>query len=297
MICSEIEMGLSEQADGILILPATAESGAELAQYLGVVDDVLEVNVTPNRADALSHLGIARELAAHFGTRLRPLDLSAGAEAASGITMDVRIDDAQACPRYTASFVAGLTVAPSPVTMRLRLQYCGIRAISNLVDVTNYVLLETGHPLHAFDFDKLVGPIVVRRARAGEAMRTLDGLDRALVAEDIVITDGNGPVALAGVMGGNTSEISASTRKVLLEAATFEPRSIRRTSRRLGLISEASYRFERGVDANSIPWPRAGPPPSWPSWAMAAWLVAWSIATRGRRCQTRSSCGPPACSA
>ena len=253
MICSEIEMGLSEQADGILILPATAESGAELAQYLGVVDDVLEVNVTPNRADALSHLGIARELAAHFGPRLRPLDLSAGAEAASGITMDVRIDDAQACPRYTASFVAGLTVAPSPVTMRLRLQYCGIRAISNLVDVTNYVLLETGHPLHAFDFDKLVGPIVVRRARAGEAMRTLDGLDRALVAEDIVITDGNGPVALAGVMGGNTSEISASTRNVLLEAATFEPRSIRRTSRRLGLISEASYRFERGVDANSIP--------------------------------------------
>jgi phenylalanyl-tRNA synthetase beta chain len=253
MICSEPEMGLSEQADGILILPPTAESGIELAQYLGVVDDVLEVNVTPNRADALSHLGIARELAAHFGTRLRPLDLSAGSEAASGITMDVRIDDAQACPRYTASFVSGLTVAPSPVTMRLRLQYCGIRAISNLVDVTNYVLLETGHPLHAFDFDKLVGPIVVRRARAGEAMTTLDGLGRALLAEDIVITDGNGPVALAGVMGGNTSEISASTRNVLLEAATFEPRSIRRTSRRLGLISEASYRFERGVDANSIP--------------------------------------------
>jgi phenylalanyl-tRNA synthetase beta chain len=253
MICSEIEMGLSEQAEGILILPPTAASGVEVAQYLGVVDDVLEVNVTPNRPDALSHLGIARELAAHFGTRLRPLDLASGSETAGGITMDVRIDDAQACPRYTASFVSGLAVAPSPVTMRLRLQYCGIRAISNLVDVTNYVLLETGHPLHAFDFDKLVGPIVVRRARAGEAMTTLDGVDRALVAEDIVITDGNGPVALAGVMGGSTSEISASTRNVLLEAATFEPRSIRRTSRRLGLISEASYRFERGVDANSIP--------------------------------------------
>ena len=253
MICSEPEMGLAEQADGILILSPTAESGIELAQYLGVVDDVLEVNVTPNRPDALSHLGIARELAAHFGTRLRPLDLSAGSQVAGGITMDVRIDDAQACPRYTASFVSGLTVAPSPVTVRLRLQYCGIRAISNLVDVTNYVLLETGHPLHAFDFDKLVGPIVVRRARAGEAMTTLDSLDRALLAEDIVITDGKGPVALAGVMGGNTSEISDSTRNVLLEAATFEPRSIRRTSRRLGLVSEASYRFERGVDANSIP--------------------------------------------
>lgn len=253
MICSEIEMGLSEQTDGILILPPTAESGVEVAQYLGVVDDVLEVNVTPNRPDALSHLGIARELAAHFGTRLRPIDPPAGSEQAGGITTDVRIDDPVACPRYTASFVAGVTVAPSPVTMRLRLQYCGIRAISNLVDVTNYVLLETGHPLHAFDFDKLVGPIVVRRARPGETMTTLDGLGRTLLAEDIVITDGSGPVALAGVMGGNSSEISAFTRNVLLEAGTFEPRSIRRTSRRLGLISEASYRFERGVDANSIP--------------------------------------------
>jgi phenylalanyl-tRNA synthetase beta chain len=168
--------------------------------------------------------------------------------------MDVRIDDPEACPRYTASFVAGLTVAPSPISLRLRLQYCGIRAISNLVDVTNYVLLETGHPLHAFDFEKLVGPIVVRRARAGEAMTTLDGMDRALLAEDIVITDGNGPVALAGVMGGHSSEISGATRNLLLEAATFEPRSIRRTSRRLGLVSEASYRFSRGVDANSIPF-------------------------------------------
>jgi phenylalanyl-tRNA synthetase beta chain len=254
MICSELEMGLAEQADGILILSPTAESGTEVAQHLGVVDDVLEVNVTPNRPDALSHLGIARELAAHFDTRLRPSDHPAVSELASGITMDVRIDDPQACPRYTASFVSGLTVAPSPITMRLRLQYCGIRAISNLVDVTNYVLLETGHPLHAFDFDKLVGPIVVRRARPGEVMKTLDGMDRALLVSDIVITDGTGPVALAGVMGGSTSEISASTRNVLLEAATFEPRSIRRTSRRLGLISEASYRFERGVDANSIPF-------------------------------------------
>jgi phenylalanyl-tRNA synthetase beta chain len=253
MLCSEPEMGLGEQAEGILTLPPTAESGAEVARYLGVVDDVLEVNVTPNRPDALSHLGIARELAAHFGTRLRPLDLSTDSEPADGITMDVRIDDAEACPRYTASFVTGLTVAPSPIAMRLRLQYCGIRAISNLVDVTNYVLLETGHPLHAFDFDKLTGPIVVRRARAGEKMATLDGVDRALLADDIVITDGNGPVALAGVMGGQSSEVSATTTNLLLEAATFDPRSIRRTSRRLGLVSEASYRFERGVDANSIP--------------------------------------------
>ena len=253
MICSEPEMGLGEQAEGILILPPTAESGQEVAQYLGAADDVLEVNVTPNRPDALSHLGIARELAAHFGTKLRPLDLGQAPDPEGGITMDVRIDDAVACPRYTASFVTGLSVGPSPIAMRLRLQYCGVRAISNLVDVTNYVMLELGQPLHAFDFHKLKDGIVVRRARAGEAMTTLDGQERTLVAEDIVITDGSGPVALAGVMGGHSSEVSLSTKNVLLEAATFEPRSIRRTSRRLGLISEASYRFERGVDANSIP--------------------------------------------
>ncbi len=253
MLCSEVEMGLAEKADGILILPPTVEPGRDVAQVLGVVDDILEVNVTPNRPDALSHLGVARELAAHFGTRLLPPQPPAVPEQIEGISMDVRIDDDVACPRYTASFVTGLRVGPSPIPMQLRLQYCGIRAISNLVDVTNYVLLEMGQPLHAFDFDKLHGGIVVRRARAGEAMKTLDGQDRALLAEDIVITDGSGPVALAGVMGGHSSEVSDGTKNVLLEAATFEPRSIRRTSRRLGLISEASYRYERGVDANSIP--------------------------------------------
>jgi len=253
MICSEVEMGLGEQADGILILPPAAQPGSDVAQYLGVVDDVLEVNVTPNRPDALSHLGLARELAAHFGTRLRPVEVGAVPERAGGASVEVRIEDPVACPRYTASIVTGLVVGPSPITMRLRLQYCGIRAISNLVDVTNYVLLEMGQPLHAFDSDRLAGAIVVRRARAGEVLTTLDGQNRALRLEDIVITDGNGPVALAGVMGGHSSEVSGSTKNVLLEAATFEPRSIRRTSRRLGLVSEASYRFERGVDANSIP--------------------------------------------
>jgi phenylalanyl-tRNA synthetase beta chain len=253
MLCSEVEMGLAEKAEGLLILPLSAEPGGDVAQYLGVADDILEVNVTPNRPDALSHLGVARELAAHFGTKLLAPAAPAVSEQSTGITMDVRIEDDVACPRYTASFVASLTVRPSPIPMQLRLKYCGVRAISNLVDVTNYVLLEMGQPLHAFDFDKLTGAIVVRRARAGEGMKTLDGQDRTLVPDDIVITDGSGPVALAGVMGGHSSEVSDSTKNVLLEAATFEPRSIRRTSRRLGLISEASYRFERGVDANSIP--------------------------------------------
>jgi phenylalanyl-tRNA synthetase beta chain len=254
MLCGESEMGLSEQGDGILILSPSAKPGDDVASYLGAIDDVFEVNVTPNRGDALSHLGIARDLAAHFGTHIRLPAIDKVPELDSGPTMDVEISDAQGCPRYTARFLTDLTVAPSPIQMRLRLAYCGMRPISNLVDVTNYVLLETGHPLHAFDFDKLRGPIVVRRAGQGEGMETLDGQKRELASEDLLITDGRGPVAIAGVMGGATSEVSDSTRQVLLEAATFDTRSIRRTAKRLGIPSEASYRYERGVDANGIPY-------------------------------------------
>ncbi len=254
MLCSEPEMGLGEQGDGILILSPSSEPGDDLAISIGAVDDVLEVNVTPNRADALSHMGIARDLAAHFGARVRLPAIDSVPESDSGPTMAVEIADAQGCPRYLARFLTGLTVAPSPIAMRLRLAYCGMRPISNLVDATNYVLLETGHPLHAFDFDKLQGRIVVRRAGQGECMETLDGQKRDLLPEDLLITDARGPVAIAGVMGGATSEVSDSTRQVLLEAATFDPRSIRRTAKRLGIPSEASYRFERGVDANGIPF-------------------------------------------
>jgi phenylalanyl-tRNA synthetase beta chain len=257
MLCSEPELGLGTQGDGILILSPTAPSGAELAAHLGLADDILEVNVTPNRPDALSHLGIARELAAglRLPLRLPPLDEVPRREGAAPV--DVQIADPQACPRYQARVITGLTVAPSPLAMRLRLESCGMRAISNLVDVTNYVLLETGHPLHAFDLAKVTGPIRVRRATAGERLLTLDGQERTLVAEDIVIADARGAVALAGVMGGASSEVSAGTRDVLLEAATFDPPSVRRTARRLGLHSEASYRFERGVDAQGVPYAAA----------------------------------------
>lgn len=254
MLCSEPEMGLGEQGEGILVLPVSATPGDDMASLVGAVDDVFEVNVTPNRPDALSHLGLARELAAHFGTRVRLPAVDTVPELEAGPTTDVEISDDKGCPRYTARFITGLTVAPSPIQMRLRLGYCGMRAISNLVDVTNYVLLETGHPLHAFDFDKLAGPIVVRRAHPGEKTVTLDGQERDLVATDLLITDARGPVAIAGVMGGATSEVSDSTKQVLLEAATFDPPSIRRTAKRLGIPSEASYRYERGVDANGIPY-------------------------------------------
>jgi phenylalanyl-tRNA synthetase beta chain len=255
MLCSEVELGISEQGDGILILSPDAPLGAEFARYAGLLDEVLEVNVTPNRPDALCHVGIAREVGALFGARLivpapgeaREVPLTVG----RGV--DVEIRDPGACPRYNARIVTGVAVGPSPLAMRVRLAACGMRAISNLVDATNYVMLELGHPLHAFDADKLRGGIQVRRAGRSERMTTLDGVDRPLQEGDIVIADERGPIALAGVMGGADSEVSATTTSVVLETATFDPRTIRRTSKRLGLRSEASYRFERGVDAAGIP--------------------------------------------
>ena len=266
MICSEKELGLSEAAEGSMILPANLPVGADLAVALGLIDDVMEVNVTPNRPDALSHVGIAREVGAAFGVKWRvpPLPPLPRERASQELPVldtplkDVRavsvtVEDAVACPRYQATIIQNVRVASSPAALRLRLGACGVRAISNLVDVTNAVMLEMGHPLHAFDLDKLVGGIVVRRARAGEVLRTLDGVDRPLAPDDIVIADGEGPVALAGVMGGARTEGSATTTNVLLEAATFDPRSVRKTAKRLGMHSEASHRFERGVDAEGVP--------------------------------------------
>jgi phenylalanyl-tRNA synthetase beta chain len=257
MLCSEPELGIGPQGDGILILSPEAPAGADLVAHLGLADDVLEVNVTANRSDALSHLGIARELAAGLRLTVAVPPLDEVPTVGSAAPVDVQIADPAGCPRYQARFVTGLKVAPSPLAMRLRLAACGVRAISNIVDVTNYVLLETGHPLHAFDLAKLSGGIRVRRAAAGERLLTLDGQDRSLVPEDLVIADQRGAVALAGVMGGAATEVSEGTRDVLLEAATFDPRSVRRTARRLGLHSEASYRFERGVDGTGVPYAAA----------------------------------------
>jgi phenylalanyl-tRNA synthetase beta chain len=255
MLCSEVELGISEESDGILILSPGATPGAEVASLLGVLDEIFEVNVTPNRPDALSHAGIAREVAALFETRwkLPAPDEVPGGPFPNGRGVDVEIRDPEACPRYLARLVSGLKVGPSPVQLRVRLGACGVRAISNLVDVTNYVMLETGHPLHAFDLAKVSGDVQVRRANRGERMTTLDGVDRPLQENDVVIADGKGAIALAGVMGGATSEVSDATTTVLLEAATFDPRAVRRTAKRLGLHSEASHRFERGVDANGLP--------------------------------------------
>jgi phenylalanyl-tRNA synthetase beta chain len=215
-------------------------------------DTVLEIEVTANRPDCLNHVGVARELAALYR---RPLRLSPARSRlrlrAERVPYSIEIRDPKLCPRYNGLVLDGVRVGSSPEWMQKRLEACGMRPINNIVDITNYVLLEVGHPLHAFDFDLLSGgSIVVSRAANGQKMVTLDGVERQLDAEMLLINDAAGPVAIAGVMGGLHSEISLRTKRVLLECAYFLPASVRRTSKRLGLSTEASYRFERGVDWN-----------------------------------------------
>lgn len=255
MICSERELGLGEDHDGIIVLGAAdagVELGAEAATALRLRDVVFEVNVPANRPDCLGHLGLARELAAAIGGTFRPLavdlaPVTGELDAAVLITVDTQ--DTEACPRYIARVIDGVTVRPSPEWMKQRLRAVGVRPLSNLIDITNYVMFELGQPLHAFDYPSVAGArIEVRRARAGERMKTLDEVERVLESTDLLICDADRPVALAGVMGGLDSEVTGGTTRVLLEAANFQPLVVRRTARRLGLHSESSHRFERHVD-------------------------------------------------
>ncbi len=213
-------------------------------------DLVWDVDVTANRPDAMNHRGLAREAAAAGCGTLKPLacELAEGPTPVGKLAR-VTVEDAAGCPRYCARVVRGVTVRPSPAWLAARLERCGVRPINNIVDATNYVLLDVGHPLHAFDLALLAGSqIVVRRARGGEAITTLDGVARTLTDEDLVIADAARPVAIAGIMGAGNSEIGAATRDVLIESAYFSPVSVRRTARRFGLKTEASHRFERGAD-------------------------------------------------
>jgi len=247
MLCSARELGLSDDHAGLLLLPRGTPLGTRVEALLGLPDTVLEVNVTANRPDALSHLGVARELAAiTSGSAVPP---KVGAVDQGAPPAQVQVDDAARCPRYLARVLEGVRSGPSSLWIQERLRSCGVRPISNIVDATNLVLLELGHPLHAFDLDRLAqARIVVRRATEGELLKTLDGKERKLSADDLVIADGERPVALAGVMGGQTSEVSDSTTRILLESAVFEGAGIRRTARRHALHTEASHRFERGAD-------------------------------------------------
>src|SRR5713101_1719483 len=250
MLCSEAELGLSQDHSGLLILPEDAELGQALFPFLGLRDTILDVAITPNRGDCLSVLGLAREIAALTGA---PLHAKKPQVRERGVAIteqaQVRLEDPDLCPRYAARVVTGVRIAPSPAWLRWRLEAAGIRVLNNLVDVTNYVMIERGQPLHAFDLPSLAGAeIVVRRARDRASIRTLDGQDRALALDDLLICDRDCAVAIAGVMGGENSEVREQTTEVLLESAYFVPETVRRTARRLGLRSEASYRFERGVD-------------------------------------------------
>jgi phenylalanyl-tRNA synthetase beta chain len=248
MILAEDEVGLGADHSGIMLLPDGIEPGTPLAEVLPLVDRVLEVTPTMNRPDLLSLVGIAREVAALCGGELRPPEPEDPPLVADE-PLDLRVEDFGGCPRYIGRAFRNVRVVPSPQWLRARLHLAGMRSISNVVDVTNYVMHVWGSPLHAFDRSLLAGGrIVVRRAREGETLRTLDGTLRDLRTSDLLITDGEHPVALAAIMGGLESEVSETTTDVLLEAANFEPIGVLRTSERLGLRTEGSNKWEKGVD-------------------------------------------------
>ena len=247
MLCSASELGLAEDSEGLLLLDPSTEPGTPVAD-LFPADTVLDLEITPNRPDLLSHEGIGREVAALTGCTWH---------SKTGFTPETAHPDqvpavGRGCPLYTVRHLENVTVAPAPEWMRQRLEALGMRAINNVVDITNWVMLETGQPLHAFDADKLHGSLCVRFAAAGESIVALDGKTYALSTTDLVIADERGPVAIAGVMGGAETAVDVGTKRVALESAAFESGLIRRTSRHLGLSSESSYRFERGVDPAGV---------------------------------------------
>jgi phenylalanyl-tRNA synthetase beta chain len=250
MLCAAGEIGLVDEVDGLMILPADMEVGKPLQESFSA-DTIIEVEVTPNRPDLLSHTGMARELSALAGLDRKPLDHSV-AETVSCEHV-VKISAPDACPFYSAVKISGVTVADSPAWLKTKLEAIGLRPINNIVDITNYVLHELGHPLHAFDDSKISVPIDIRMATEGEKFNALDEVEYTLTPEDVVISDATGTVlALGGVMGGLTSGVTETTTDIILESAYFTPSNIRRTSRRLNLSSDSSYRFERGTDPQSV---------------------------------------------
>ena len=254
MLCSEKELGLSDAAAGLMELPTGIPLGTSLSEALGLDDVAFELEITPNRPDCLSLIGIAREIRAETGNPLKPptVDLTESDINAQDLT-SVTIDAPDLCPRYAARVIQGVKVAESPTWLQQRLESVGIGVINNIVDVTNFVLMEYGQPLHAFDYHKLTeNRIVVRRAREGEHITTLDEVERELTPDMLVIADAEQSVALAGIMGGYDSEITEATCDVLLESAYFNPSSVRATAKALGISTEASYRFERGADPGVV---------------------------------------------
>lgn len=250
MICSEAELGLGDDHAGILVLDAESEVGTPFAELVELPDVVFNLEITPNRPDALSLVGIARDLGAWFGVETRPPSLEMTTVPGS-TPISVEIADPSGCRRFTAREITGVSVGPSPLQLKHRLHKVGVRSVSNVVDVTNYVMFELGHPLHAFDADSIAGNhLVVKRATTGETLETLDHVTRSLDADDLIIYDDAGPTSMSGTMGGFRSEVSESTTRVLMEAASWDPPTIMHMWRRHDLRSEAATRFERGVDPN-----------------------------------------------
>ncbi len=256
MICSEYELGLGEDREGILVLDKNAKLGCPLAEYFGLDDTIFEIGITPNRPDAMSHIGVARELGAILGREVK-IPQPKIQESRRNISDFTRIiiDDNVNCPRYTARVILNVKTGPSPAWLQNRLKAIGVRPINNIVDATNYVLMECGHPLHAFDYDTLADhTVIVRTALQGENFITLDHKSRVLPSTTLMICDKERPIAIAGVMGGENSEISDHTRNILIESAYFNPGSIRKTSKYFGLSTDASQHFERGADPNVTSW-------------------------------------------
>ncbi len=258
MMCSAKELNIPDDAEGLLILPADTQVGARLSEALGGADTVFDIEVTPNRPDWLSVIGIAREVSALTGNPLKtqagtpvPPDMGESVESLTSVTVEAP----DLCPRYTACVIRGVKIGPSPAWLKRTLEKVGMRSINNVVDVTNYVMLECGQPLHAFDYNLLAEHrIVVRRAQNGERFVAIDESQHELTSDMLVIADVKRAVALAGIMGGKESEINEATTDVLLESAWFLPSNVRKTSKKLGLASESSYRFERGADIDGAIW-------------------------------------------
>jgi phenylalanyl-tRNA synthetase beta chain len=255
MLLAEDELGVTDDHSGILLLPEETAPGESISEVLSLPDWVLDISITPNRSDCVCVLGVAREIAALTGEKLRlpEIRLRETGPEIEGFS-SVSIEDPTGCPRYTAGLIQGVTLKASPYWMRYRLFHAGVRSINNIVDITNYVMMEMGQPLHAFDYNRLKeNRIVVKRARTGDRFSTLDGQTRTLTNETLMICDSDRFVGVAGIMGGLNSEIFAGTTNVLVESAYFDPVVIRRSAKRLGLSTEASYRFERGIDIEGVP--------------------------------------------
>ena len=250
MICAEDEIGLGASHAGIMVLPEDTQIGMAAKTYFKMDDDFMfEIGLTPNRADAASHLGVARDLAAYLRTSYQMPDVTAFAVANENLPIAVKVEDTEACPRYSSVSISGVTVKSSPDWLKDKLKVIGIRPINNIVDATNYVLHELGQPLHAFDADQIKGKqVIVKKCDEGTPFVTLDGIERKLSADDLMICDAEGPMCIAGVFGGKNSGVSEQTTNIFLESAYFNAVSVRKTSKRHALKTDASFRFERGTD-------------------------------------------------